>query len=431
MTPDSQAVSMPYGDETLEADLRGARVLGAIDVSDVPALDGGADAIGEALRNPIGLAQSIFETVNAGESVAIVVSDSFRQTRIDEVLPHLLGGLSAAGIRDEDLLIVFSTGTHRGPTAEEQRAILGPEVYERLEDRLLTHDAFDESNLVNVGTTHRGTPVEVNKRVLDCDRLIVTGGVVLHYFGGFGGGRKAVVPGLASARTIAHNHAMNLHPHDDTLDPNVRIGAMKGNPVAEDMLEATRFVRTDYLINTVLNRQGAIARIFCGDLEKAHEAACAFARELYAVTIDARADLVVAASPHTKNFVQTHKALFNAYQALAPGGRIVLLAPCPEGLGGAQFTQWLEIGSRENIIAALRQRSEINGQTALSTREKAPATIMVTELSEDHVQLLGARKARTLQGAIDRALGDLREAGTAEPTVYLIPSAAYSVPFME
>ena len=127
-----------------------------------------------------------------------------------------------------------------------------------------------------------------------------------------------------------------------------------------------------------------------------------------------------------KNFVQTHKALFNAYQAVKPDGRIVLLAPCPEGLGGEQFTKWLRLGDRSSIIAGLRRESEINGQTALSTREKAPITLLVTEMGEEECALLGARKVGPLQEAVDLALA---EVPAAAPSIYLMPSAAYTVPF--
>jgi nickel-dependent lactate racemase len=256
----------------------------------------------------------------------------------------------------------------------------------------------------------------------------VTGAIVQHYFGGFGGGRKSIVPGLASATTIAGNHALNLHPTDDRLDPAVRIGTLDGNPVAEDMLEAAQFVPVEFILNTVLNRDARIAAVFCGELDAAHRAGCAFARDVYASCIEARADLVIAASAHTRNFVQSHKALYNAYQAVQPNGRIVLAAPCAEGLGGERFSKWLALGDRAEIFAALRARSEINGQTALSTLEKSSITRFVTELPEADVHRLGGRKSPTLQHAIDTTLAELAHDGIAEPAVYLMPSAAYTVP---
>ncbi len=431
MNPDNaHPITLPYGDKIVGATLLPAHPLRTLDIPPIDALAKPEQAIREALSRPIGLDRSIFDIVQPDERVVILVSDSFRQTRADLVLPVLMDGLKRAGTNPQDISILFSTGTHRAPTEAEQREILSEEVYDLMQGRIFVHDAHDAENHVSLGTTSRGTPVEINRRVHEADRVIVTGSVVLHYFGGYGGGRKSVVPGVASARTIAHNHAMNLHPTDDRLDPKVSIGVLAGNPVAEDMLEATKLTQVDAIVNTVLNREGDIAGVFAGDLEKAHEAACAFARKLFEIPLQEKADIVIAASPFTKNFVQTHKALFNAFLAAKPEGRVVLVAPCAEGLGDKQFTQWLKLGGRAEIIAALRCRSEINGQTALSTREKAPRTVMVTELSNDDVALLGARKAHSLQEAVDAVLHDLSHAGLPSPTYLLMPSAAYTVPLI-
>lgn len=423
-------IEIPYGKERISAEVTAGRRLATLDIAEVPQLPDAAAAVRRALEEPIGLERSIFQTVRPGETVAIVVSDSFRQTGSDVFLPVLVGGLNEAGIRDEDICFVFSTGTHRPPTAEEQQRILGADVYRRFASRAFPHDPHDPNGLERVGTTSRGTPVDINKRVLACDRIIATGAVVLHYFGGYGGGRKSIVPGVAGVETISRNHAMNLDAHSDRLDPRVRIGGLDGNPVAEDMLEAARFVKVDCILNTVLDRQGKIAGVFAGEMEAAHRAACDFAYNLFAVHIDERADLVIASSGTTRNFVQSHKALFNAYQAMKPGGRIVFAVRSEEGLGGEQFVKWLRLGDRAGIIAALRERSEINGQTALSTIEKAPSALLVTELSGDDVALLKSRKARDLQTAVDTALRELKEDGVDDPTWYLMPSAAYTVPFV-
>jgi nickel-dependent lactate racemase len=417
-------VRLPYGEGQITAELPSH--LDVIDVSTraVQAPGDGRAMTENALDNPIGTDGGLFGNFAANDTVAIVVSDSFRKTGADEFLPTLLDRLASAGIRDENVLFCFATGVHRAPTSDEQRQILGASVFYRFRARLLVHDAFDESALVNIGTTSRGTPVEINKHVLGCDRIIATGTVVLHYFAGYGGGRKAIVPGLASARTIAHNHAMNLHPFEDRLDPAVRIAAIEGNPVAEDILEGARMVPVDFILNTILTPTGKIAAVVAGDLVAAHETACKLAYELYAVPLKKQADLVIAASPHTRNFVQTHKALYNAHLAVRPGGRVILAAPCREGLGGEGFAKWLRLGSVEAVYAGLRTQSEINGQTVLSTLGKSPTTFFVTELAESDVQLLRGQKARSLQAAVDSALEALGNARTC----VLIPDAAYTVP---
>ncbi|MCH7739158.1 MAG: nickel-dependent lactate racemase [Chloroflexi bacterium] len=422
-------IEIPYGTQSLTARVPAGRLLGTLDVSDTPPLKDRDRAIRDAIENPIGLDRDIFRIVSPGETVAIVVPDSFRTTRVEQVLPVLIDGLIEAGIAEGDITFVYATGTHRGPTPDEERRILGDGIYERFKGQAFTHDPRDEDNLVYVGTTSRGTEVHINRRVHEADRIIATGAVVLHYFGGYGGGRKSIVPGVASITTIASNHSMNLHPTEDQIDPAVRIGGLDGNPVAEDMLEATQLTHVDYIVNTVLNRKSEIAAIFAGELDAAHLSATKFAHGLFATDIDQQADLVIAASPSTQNFVQTHKALFNSYQAVKPDGRIILLAPCPEGLGGEQFAKWLRLGSREAIIAGLRKESEINGQTALSTIQKAPITYIMTEMTDGDVAMLRARRAASLGDAVSKAIADLAAAGRPEPTCYLMPSAAYTVPF--
>ena len=422
-------LDLAYGKERVTTDLDWGQCLGVLDIADVPELPDVRAAVEDVLHNPIGMDRSIFDIVRPGETVAIIVSDSFRATRSAQFLPPLIKGLNEAGIKDKDICFLSATGTHRAPTPEEYAVILGPDLYARFKDRAYINDAHKAGEHAFMGTTSRGTPVYFDKRVCDADRVIATGSVVLHYFGGFGGGRKSILPGIATVETISHNHSMNLDPNEDRLNPNVAIGKTTGNPVAEDMLEGSKFLHVDFLLNTVLNRHGRISGIFAGDLEAAHEKACAFARELFAVHIDTRADLVIASTGAIKNFVQTHKALFNAYQAVKPGGRIIMLCQCPEGLGGEQFVKWLRLGSREAIIAGLRKQAEINGQTALSTRQKAPITLFVTALSDADVALLGGRKAANLDDALAIAQAELEADGIANPTYYVMPSAPYTVPF--
>ncbi len=421
-------IRIPYGSETLTAPSEWAESVESLTIGDVDSLPDLNDAFDAAIDHPIAQLESPLDRVQAGEKLTIVVSDSFRKTRIAQLLPRLLQRFNERGVREGDIRFLVATGVHRGPTPDELDEILGADIHRRFAGRIHLHDAHDESAHVHVGETSRGTQVEANKIAIKCDRLIVTGSVVLHYFGGFGGGRKALLPGICSAITIAHNHALNLDRSENRLDPNVRIGEMDGNPVAEDMLEGARLICADFMMNTVLNRSGDIARIFAGDLEQAHREACTFAKDVFSVPLKSPADLVIAASSQTRNFVQTHKALYNAFQAAKSNGQIILLAPCPEGLGGEKFEKWLRLGSTEEIIRELRRQSEINGQTALSTIEKAQRCIMVTELSDVDVARLGAVRAASLDEAITIARARLKEAGIDRPTVITMPEAAYSVP---
>lgn len=420
--------ALPYGGGEQRASIAWGRLLGVMRVAEAPALADPAGALRAGLANPLGQSRPFLDSLRAGDRVTIAVSDSFRKTGVHQLLPALIAGIESAGVRSEDIAFLYATGSHRGPTETEAAEILGPEIHARFKERAHTHDPRNRAELVHLGETRRGTPVWINRRAVECDCFIVTGTVVLHYFGGYGGGRKAVLPGLAGIESIAANHALNLHPRENRLDPAVRIGTLASNPVAEDMLEGARMCKTALLVNTVLNQSGAIAGLFTGDLEAAHAEAAAFAHRLYAVPLRERADIVAASAGDARNFIQSHKALFNAYQALAPGGRIVFAARAPEGYGGNKFAQWLRLGSRDAIIAALREQAEINGQTALSTVEKAAASYFVTDMTEEEVALMGGRKAADLAAAMEAARADLAAAGTVNPTIWLMPEASYTVP---
>lgn len=420
--------TLPYGNDILRASLDWATVLGTLRTAEIAPRGDLEGALRTALRNPL-YTPPLPSRLKAGDSVLIIVSDSFRKTGIHHLLPTLVSELNAWGIDDRAISFLFATGSHRPPTPAEQEEILGPSIYSRFGAQAYTHDPHDDEQLCFCGTTSRNTPVYLNRRALEADHVVVTGTVVLHYFGGFGGGRKSILPGIAGMKTIAANHALNLDPTTPQLNPDVAIGRMDGNPVAEDMLEGARLGPPVFLLNTVLNRDGAIADLFVGDLEAAHRQACDAASALFHVPVTEQADFVVASAGTAKNFVQSHKSLYNAYQVLKPGGLLLLAAPAPEGYGGNKFSDWLALGSTEAIIASLRQGAEINGQTALSTLEKARGARFLTTLSSAEVSTLGGIKVPDLATGLAQIRIELSERGIHHPTCYIMPDAACSVPF--
>ncbi len=421
-------IEMPYGRKALHAVVPGTLSVFSLDIAATSPLDDAVAALRAALHAPIEMDGAALKGIRHGERVAIVLSDSFRHTGIAEVLPALVEEILRRGVAEKDLCFLVATGVHRRPTVEELQRIMGSELYARYASQCFPHVPDDADGLVYVGNTSRGTPVWLNRRLFEVDRVILTGTVVLHYFAGFGGGRKSIVPGLAGEQTIAANHSLNLHPYEDRLNPDVQIGRLDGNPVAEDMAEAAAFAPAECVVNTVLNRDNRIAGLFVGNRHAAHEAACAFAARMYEVPLPHPADIVIASAGTARNFVQSHKALFNAYQAMKPGGRIVFLTPAQEGLGASAFRDWLSLGTWHAVIQRLRESAEINGQTALSTLEKAPSAVMVTEMNDAEVRLTGARKAQSLQAGLGLCLSELAAAGVNNPSICLMPSASYTVP---
>lgn len=418
----------PFGGYPVEEQFSRAQTPRVLVPDTLAALPDITTAVYDALDRPLGLDAPALSTFRPGNTVAIAVPDASRKAGVHFLLPPLLARLASAGINEEDLYFFFSLGVHRPATEEEQSRILGGEVYARFQKRCRNHDAHDGANLVHVGCTRRGTEVYLNRHACECDRLILLGSVVPHYFAGFGGGRKALVPGLSGAQTIAHNHALNLHPVEPRLNPAVRIAVLDGNPVAEDLLEAARFHPPDFIINTVLTADGDVGAVFVGEMDAAHRAACALATRVFCVPAAERADLVVASIADAPNFIQSHKALVNAFSALKPGGRIILYAPAPEGLGGAGYRRYLEMGAPESVIDSLRRQADINGQTALSTLQKGPCTLLVTELPGSEVRLLGAEKANDMEDALRRARNYFADRGMDRPTCIIMPRAGITVP---
>lgn len=392
------------------------------------------DAMRDALEHPLwpeGRTGSLFEVVRPGESLGLVVSDQTRKTAVHRVLPILLAGLRARGCRLEDMFVLVATGIHRPPTDEEQRAILGSEVAAAFAGRIFCHDADDEANLVAVGTTPRGHRVRLNRRAVEARRLLLLGAASYHYHAGFGGGRKALVPGLAARATIAHTHSLTLDPDADRLHPHVEIGRLDGNPVAEEMLACAQLRPPDGSVNTVLTPDGDLAGVFAGDLVLAHRAACRCVERMDRIDLERPADFVIASAGTASNWIQSHKALFNAQRAIQPEGRVILQAPCPEGLGNERFRYWLTRPSLEALYRGLREQPEVNGQTALSTRLRGRQAILVTRLNARDTADVGLRTAPDVETAVRLVLEEFRRRGVARPTYYLMPTALALVPFVK
>jgi nickel-dependent lactate racemase len=386
-------------------------------------------AIRGALASPIGSAP-LEEIVTPGEQLVIVTSDITRPTGSELYLPLLLDELNRCGIADTDITVVIGLGIHRRQTDAEHRKILGA-AYGRV--AVIDHDCDDAAQLVDLGRTAGGLPVEINRRVVEADRVIVTGTVSLHYFAGFGGGRKGLVPGVASRRTCMATHFAIFNPPEvGGRQPAARPAVLTGNPVHEAILAAARLVEPDFLLNTVLTSDGQIAAVFCGDLEQAHLAGCALARKLYTVPLARPADLaIVSCGGHPKdiNFIQAHKALDYGVQAVMPGGTVILLAACPDGFGNPTFFDWFRYQELGEFEAALRSRYEINGQTAYATLSKTRIwrVILVSGFSREQTARMGMEKAVDLDEAVRMAYERL----PADAAVVVIPDGGTVLPVLE
>lgn len=417
---------LKYGDRQLVCPLPQATVLTPPDPGPLPAPE---DAVRAALAAPLGT-PPLAGIVARGERVVIVTSDITRYTGSEIYLPLLVDELNRCGIADADITVVIGLGIHRRQTEAEHRKILGP-LYGRI--AVVDHDCDDPAQLVDLGRTASGLPVEINRRVVEAHRVIVTGTVTVHYFAGFGGGRKGLVPGVASRRTCMATHFAIFNPPDvGGRQSGARPANLDGNPVHAAILDAAKRVKPEFLLNTVLTADKRIAAVFCGDLERAHLAGCRLAERLYTVSLAQPADLaIVSCGGHPKdiNFIQAHKALDYGVQAVRPGGTVILLAACPDGFGNPTFFDWFRYQELDEFEGALRQHYEINGQTAYATLAKARTwrVILVSGFTAAQTARMGMEKAADL----DQALRMAYERLPAGAGAVIIPDGGTVLPVID
>jgi nickel-dependent lactate racemase len=397
-----KSLELKYGSKRISLKLEEDNILSILSGKKLLPLTDPREKVKRVLKYPIS-SISLHENFGAGEKTAIVVSDRTRNVAATVFLPVMINELNSIGIKDSDIFIVFACGTHRLHAKDEHKKIVGEDIARRIE--LIDHDCSDKKNLVMLGTTSRGTKVEVNKRVAEADRIILTGAITYHYFAGYGGGRKAVLPGISSFQAIQANHKLCL-----TSD-NAKTGVLAGNPVHEDMVEAAKMLNPDLILNVIMDDTGRISSVFAGDLVEAHEAGCEELDSNYKIKIEKKAKAVIAsAGGGTKdlNFVQSHKAMENASYVLEEGGTMVLLGESSEGFPSGEYMKYVDLGSAEAIENELKRNFTISGHTILSAFRKAEKfrIIWVSRLDREVMRKFGIVPADDLAEAMNLA-GDM------------------------
>lgn len=381
--------------------------------------------IGEALSAPIE-SPPIEELFSAGDSVLIVVSDATRATASAQILNLLVRRLIQNGVSPADLAIIFATGIHRSVTPDEKVELLTPFIAQRV--KTIDHAANDSSQMVTLGTTELGTPVEVNRALQDFSRVVLTGGIGFHYFAGFTGGRKSICPGLASARTIEATHMLALDFETGGRRAGVGTGLLDGNAVNEECERVAAMINPCFSVNAVVDERGRAVRVYAGAWRAAHREGCREYLGEHSVGIKEKRPVVVVSCggyPHDINLIQAHKALDMAAEACSEGGAIVLLAECRDGLGRPDFLKWFEEKDSRALEERLRDGYEVNGQTAWSLLTKAERyrVYLVSELPDEDVHRLRMIPARSLDEA-------LNEIGFADEA-YVMPHGARFLPRLE
>ena len=380
----------------------------------------GEDAVRHALAHPIG-AEPLHALAKPGQKIAIIASDISRPVPSSEILPAILDELHAAGCRDEDITVVFALGSHRHHTVQEQERLAGSEVFRRV--RCVDSDPDD---CVHMGVTKNGTPVDVTRAVAQADFRICTGNIEFHYFAGYSGGVKAIMPGVSTPAAIQANHRM-------MVSELACAGNLDTNPLRQDIEEAGRICGVDYIVNVVLDEHRKIVYAVAGDAVLAHRAGCQYLDRMYRKPIAQKADIVLVSqggAPKDANLYQTQKALDNAKHAVKKGGTIILIGACQEGLGSAKFEQWLTGSpSAHAMVERIGREFELGGHKAAAigmVLENARIDL-VSKMDSDFVRSIFLNPQPSAQAAFDEAM----ERYGADARVLAMPFGGATLPVVK
>ena len=414
-------VWLPYGKTEVCVRIPAKNFLGTIEPKEKTGAPDARAEIERALKEPIG-SKRLSEIAKPEHKVAIVVDDATRPAPSYLMIPPLLNELNMAGVKDEDVIVIFGCGTHRAVTQEEALQLLGEEVIKRV--KTLSHDCR-AGDLIYIGETKKhGTKVSLNKIFAEADLKILTGDVCFHYYAGYGGGRKSVLPGVSGEETIRHNHAM-------ILNPNAKTGILEGNPIHEDMVEAARLAKVNFILNVVTNSKGEVVKAFAGDLEQAFYEGVKVVDEMYRVTVDRKADIVVVSPgghPADVNLFQAYKGVDSALGVVKRGGVIVLVAECPEGHGNQVFYDWMvKFGDLRTVEREIKRNFVLGGHKAYYLLKALQNhDIILVSLMPDYyaTNIFKLKTARAVNAALNEAFNIVGK----DAKVWAMPYGNFTLP---
>lgn len=357
----------------------------------------------DALEHPVGSPR--LRTLAEGKrNIVIVTSDHTRAVPSKITLPLLLKEIRS-GNPDADITILIATGLHRPTTEEEQRRMFGDEIVDH--EKIAINNAFAPEQFVELCTLPSGAVFQVNRLAAECDLLVTEGFVEPHFFAGFSGGRKSILPGICSERTVNENHSYKAVSH-----PRSNSGMLKDNPIHADMLCAAKAVNVQFIFNVALDGEKKIVAAWAGDLEKAHEAGVAFIRQWSQCPV-VTGDIVVTSNggyPLDQNLYQSPKAMATAEACAGEDGVIIMCCSCCDGMGGAHFGQLIQRGTPDEIdryLSSIPPEKTIPEQwcTQVCVRvlRKHPVILVTTFLNHDEVRKANMIPASTPDEALEIA----------------------------
>jgi nickel-dependent lactate racemase len=419
-------IKLAYGKTGLEISLPDDASVTVVEPRYVDGLADQAGAVRDALRQPIG-SPPLGSLVKPSDKVGIVFSDITRPTPNHLILPVLLNELDH--VRDEQVVLFNATGTHRANAEAELRGMLGDEIVDRY--RIVQNDANDRDSHVLVGRTRSGNEIWVHREFVGCDVRILTGFIEPHFFAGFSGGGKAVMPGLALLETVMRNHsARNLD------NPLARWGITQGNPLWEEVREAAVMVEPTFLLNVTLNRDKQVTGVFAGEFEEAHAQGCALAKQAAMVPVREPFDIVIGSNsgyPLDLNLYQSVKGMSAAAQVVKEGGSIIIAADCWDGIPdhGEYGQLLLEAESLESLLETVRtpgfQRQDMwQAQIQALICLKADVYFYSHNLSDEQTKGALLNPCRDVEATVAELL---RKHGPGA-TICVLPEGPQTIPYI-
>ena len=419
-------VDLNYGRQGLEINLPDP--VDVLATHFIPGIPDEAEGIRKALREPIS-SPPLSTLVKAGDRVIVVHTDITRATPNERILPVLLDELLSAGITSQDIILLNGLGTHRPQTETELRGMLGDQIVDGY--RCLQHDCNDDNNLISLGETSLGNPVRINRHYMESNVRILTGFIEPHFFAGFSGGPKAILPSLAGTESVLSNHGLKMIAH-----PQAAWGITTGNPIWEEMREVA--LRTDptFLLNVALNTQQEITDVFAGDMLEAYSQGCAYVKRNAMVAVDASYEIVITTNsgyPLDQNLYQSVKGMSAASQVVREGGAIIIATACEDGLPdhGRYSALLAEAGSPQGILDLISQpgfsvQDQWQVQIQAQIQRRAEVYVYSDGLTDDQIQRALFLPCRDIEATV----AHLQERYGPQARICVIPEGPQLIPYL-
>lgn len=420
MTANTKKIPLAFGSTGIEFEIPERNIASVILPSEPEKKEDPSFLITNALENPI-KSRRLSELVKPDSKVAIIVSDITRPTPTAKILPPLLEELYLGGSNNGNITIVFALGLHRLQTEEECRQLVGEEIFESI--RCIQHD---RKRCRYIGETSFGTPVEVFEEVLDSGLIISTGALEFHYYAGYGGGGKSILPGVSSEKSI-----LSYHSFYSKLFEGTPLSGIANSPARQNIEEAARIAGLDFILNVVLNSKKEIVAAVAGDFIEAHRKGTEIVDSMYKVPVEPADAVIVSCGgfPKDINLFQATKSLENATHAIKKGGSIVLVAECTEGIGDKVYERWnRECKTPDEAIQKFRKCFEFGGHKAATVGRDAKdfKLYLVSKLPETESRNAFFIPVISVEEALENILSENPDA-----KIHIMPNGGWTLPVMK